>query len=76
MGRAGTAAWSMATGLTAVDRVTMRSLNAKLTPATSSAAALPEGVSAWNGWANRLVFAAYYLWVILAGRAVLARAAG
>lgn len=35
---------------------------------------LPDGVSAWNGWANRLVFAAYYLWVILAGRAVLMRA--
>lgn len=36
-------------------------------------AALPDGVSAWNGWANRLVFATYYLWVILAARAVLAR---
>jgi hypothetical protein len=35
--------------------------------------ALPEGVSAWNGWANRLVFAAYYLWAILAARAVLAK---
>lgn len=35
---------------------------------------LPDGVSAWNGWANRLVFATYYLWVILAGRAVLDRA--
>lgn len=37
-------------------------------------AALPEGVSAWNGWANRLVFAAYYLWVIAAARAVLTKA--
>lgn len=36
-------------------------------------AALPDGVSAWNGWANRLLFAAYYLWVILAAKAVLAR---
>jgi hypothetical protein len=36
--------------------------------------ALPDGVIAWNGWANRLVFATYYLWVIMAGRAVLARA--
>lgn len=35
--------------------------------------ALPDGISAWNGWANRLVFGCYYLWVILAGRAVLAR---
>ncbi len=36
-------------------------------------AALPEGVSGWNGWANRLLFAAYYLWVILAARAVLTK---
>jgi hypothetical protein len=36
--------------------------------------ALPEGISAWNGWANRLVFATYYLWVVIAGRAVLTRA--
>jgi hypothetical membrane protein len=35
--------------------------------------ALPEGVSAWNGWANRLVFATYYLWVIVAARAVLTK---
>jgi hypothetical protein len=35
--------------------------------------ALPEGVSAWNGWANRLLFAAYYLWVIVAARAVLGK---
>jgi hypothetical protein len=37
-------------------------------------AALPDGVWAWNGWANRFLFAAYYLWVILAAKAVLARA--
>jgi hypothetical protein len=36
--------------------------------------ALPDGISAWNGWANRLVFGSYYLWVILAGKALLARA--
>lgn len=36
-------------------------------------AGLPDGVSAWNGWANRLVFATYFLWVVLAARAVLAR---
>jgi hypothetical protein len=36
--------------------------------------ALPDGISPWNGWANRLVFGSYYLWVILAARAVLARA--
>ena len=33
--------------------------------------ALPEGVTGWNGWANRLLFAAYYIWVIVAARAVL-----
>ena len=33
--------------------------------------ALPDGMTAWSGWANRLVFAAYYLWVLLAARAVL-----
>lgn len=33
--------------------------------------ALPDGVSGWNGWANRLLFVVYYLWVILAARAVL-----
>lgn len=32
---------------------------------------LPEGVTAYNGLANRLLFAASYLWLILAGRAVL-----
>lgn len=36
--------------------------------------ALPDGIFAWNGWANRLVFATYYLWVVLAARAVLAKA--
>jgi hypothetical protein len=34
-------------------------------------AALPEGVTAYNGWANRLLFAASYLWLITTGRAVL-----
>jgi hypothetical protein len=33
-------------------------------------AALPEGVTAYNGWANRLLFAASYLWLITTGRAV------
>jgi hypothetical protein len=33
--------------------------------------ALPEGMTAWNGWANRAVFAAYYLWVVVAARSVL-----
>lgn len=32
---------------------------------------LPEGVSAWLGWANRLLFATTYLWVVLAALAVV-----
>ena len=47
-----------------------------MSPGSPPLAALPDGVSAWNGWANRLVFATYYLWVILAGRAVLATTQG
>jgi hypothetical protein len=29
---------------------------------------LPEGVTACNGWANRLLFGASYLWLIIAAR--------
>jgi hypothetical protein len=29
---------------------------------------LPEGVTAYNGWANRLLFGASYLWLIIAAR--------
>jgi Protein of unknown function (DUF998) len=32
---------------------------------------LPQGVSGYVGWANRLLFAASFLWVALAARAVL-----
>lgn len=38
-----------------------------------SLASLPEGVTAWNGWANRFLFAAYFLWVIVAAKAMLVR---
>lgn len=34
---------------------------------------LPDGVTAYNGWANRLLFAASYLWLIVAARAVVGR---
>lgn len=50
----------------------LKAAGVTLTPGGPPLAALPDGVSAWNGWANRLVFASYYLWVIVAGRAVLA----
>ena len=36
-------------------------------------ARLPDGVTAYNGWANRLLFAASYLWLIVAARAVVGR---
>lgn len=32
---------------------------------------LPEGVSGYVGWANRLLFAASYLWVVLTSLSVL-----
>jgi hypothetical protein len=32
--------------------------------------ALPEGVAAYNGWENRLILAASYLWLILTARQV------
>jgi hypothetical protein len=34
---------------------------------------LPAGVSGYVGWANRLIFASSYLWVVLAALAVLRR---
>ena len=34
-------------------------------------AELPPGVSGYVGWANRLLFAASYLWVVLASWCVL-----
>lgn len=39
-------------------------------------AALPAGVSGYLGWANRLLFAATYLWVVLASLSVLKVPAG
>lgn len=38
---------------------------------TEPLADLPEGVTAYNGWANRLLFGASYLWLIAAGRVAL-----
>jgi hypothetical protein len=33
---------------------------------------LPEGVKAYNGWANRLLFAASYLWLVYTAGVVVA----
>lgn len=52
----------------------LKGAGVQMTAGMEPLVALPAGVSAWNGWANRLVFATYYLWVLLAARAVLARA--
>lgn len=32
---------------------------------------LPEGITVWNGWANRIVFLFYYFWVISAAFTIL-----
>lgn len=40
---------------------------------TGPLAELPAGVSGYVGWANRLLFAASYLWVVLAALAVIKR---
>lgn len=42
-----------------------------MAPGSAPLSALPEGISAWNGWANRLLFCAYYAWVLVAAWAVL-----
>jgi hypothetical protein len=38
-------------------------------------AALPAGVTGYVGWANRLLFAATYLWVVMASLSLLKTAA-
>ena len=40
---------------------------------TSPLAELPAGVNGYVGWANRLLFASSYLWVVLAALAVIRR---
>jgi hypothetical protein len=40
---------------------------------TGPLAELPAGVSGYVGWANRLIFASTYLWVVLAALAVIRR---
>ena len=32
---------------------------------------LPEGINPWNGWANRVLFLAYYVWVVVAAKSFL-----
>lgn len=41
---------------------------------TGPLAALPEGVTAWNGWANRALVFGHQLWLALAAWAVLSAA--
>ena len=44
-----------------------------LSAQTGPLADLPAGVSGYVGWANRLIFASTYLWVVLAALAVIRR---
>jgi Protein of unknown function (DUF998) len=44
-----------------------------LSAQTGPLAELPAGVSGYVGWANRLIFASAYLWVVLAALAVIRR---
>lgn len=44
-----------------------------LSTQTRPLADLPAGVSGYVGWANRLIFASTYLWVVLAALAVIRR---
>jgi hypothetical protein len=53
---------------------TLKTAGIDMAAQTGPLDALPPGVTAWNGWANRLLVVAYYLWVLHAARAALAAA--
>lgn len=42
-----------------------------MSPDSAPLTVLPEGVTSYLGWANRLLFAASYLWVVLTSLAVI-----
>jgi hypothetical protein len=54
----------------------LRAAGVDMSAQTGPLAALPAGVSGYVGWANRLLFAATYLWVVLASMSVLKASAG
>ena len=49
----------------------LKSAGVEVGPQAQPLKELPAGVSGYVGWANRLLFAASYLWVVLAALAVL-----
>lgn len=49
----------------------LKAAGINITAESKPLSSLPDGVTAWCGYANRFVFATYYLWVIMAARAVL-----
>ena len=49
----------------------LRSAGVDVTAQTTPLSQLPEGVSGYVGWANRLLFASTYLWAALAALSVL-----
>jgi hypothetical protein len=51
----------------------LRRAGVEFTPQSAPLTELPEGVRAFQGWANRLVFASSYLWLVLTAMAVRAR---
>jgi len=53
----------------------LRAAGVDMSGQSSPLPALPEGVSGYVGWANRLLFAATYLWVVLTSVSVLKAAA-
>ncbi len=51
----------------------LKSAGVDVSNQTSPLTELPQGVSGYVGWANRLLFGASFLWVVLASRAILKR---
>jgi hypothetical protein len=51
----------------------LRRAGVDLTAQAGPLAELPAGVSGYVGWANRLIFASSYVWVVLTAMAVIRR---
>jgi len=49
----------------------LKSAGVDVTAQTTPLSQLPNGVSGYVGWANRLLFASTYLWAALAALSVL-----
>jgi hypothetical protein len=49
----------------------LKSAGVDVSAQTGPLSQLPQGVSGYVGWANRLLFAATYLWAALAALAVM-----